>query len=254
MIRFLFLLIGLSLGCTTSDKSEWPDVPFKEPALGSAPSIDGIIQKLREFPPDKINPEGPDPLMARLKILIVNHPESKINRDMFNEIYVSKRLVYAYGRQKGLIAGFEQAKYFSKEKPSEMITAPVLIIDPEILSELKTYESIYEALLILYHEYLHFEQWLTSTETERQFFAAVHEDTKLSQEECKSLWVRERQSYFEECKLAISWGLPNVVIPGLCPRVDAAKAFDQQLYRLMKANRPSLANSCEMTWLQLARN
>lgn len=127
---------------------------------------------------------------------------------------------------------------------------PVMAIDPKKLAELDTAEEALAMQLVLYHETLHYLDWLKADEKHRRYFAPT--DTKLmTDEHCAHYWRSEHDAYWEECHLAVSWGTYEPM-SDLCKRIGDPVEFNKAMFVIYGKTQAGQHGRCLPVWAKEA--
>lgn len=219
------------------DLAEWPLVALPAlPLLGTRP----VVPFGDQLPLDH---------QARLRVLVEQHPHPDVSQGL-NGVIVNKNIVYqiyahldAPLTQFGLYPTTVIAQLDGPLTGLDWI--PVLTINPDMLEQLATPEQVLQAMLVLYHEYKHYKQWLKQPTDST--FRATQQPDQLTAAECRTFWQNEVQAYAAECYLALSWGFPRA-FDDLCPRSVDPAAFRQYMFFSLS----ELVPACAAVFAELA--
>lgn len=230
-----------ALAARLSALKPWPMLPEPTlPPLGTRP-VTPIIA-------------GNKDLTLRLKQLVETHPSPEVRVD-FNRRVESGELLLNFQSQGWEFAAFSvqiKTNIVSQQRADNRLLLPMFTINPDRLAELSTPEQILEAWLVLFHENVHYEQWLAAPPAEQRYSISqkFKPNDELPPGLCDYHWKVERDAYEKECHLALQWGMPDVWENGICRRVDDSAAFNQALFLWMEKGSPM--RSCVPNWAAAA--
>lgn len=199
-------------------------------------------------------------LSRRLFAIVENHPVEEIRIDMLY-LLESGVLLQSWQAKPGLSARFlivppDQISWSSKTDGT-LAEQPVLMINPEWLSALDTRAEILAALLVVYHEFQHYKQWVSGTQRDRDIMLSgivpgLADSLGLTQEDaCEHMWRSERAAYELECELANSWN-ETPVFGRLCEYAGTHE-WDHALFMaLVRSGGSIYRNECGKTMGKLA--
>jgi hypothetical protein len=160
-------------------------------------------------------------LSLKLEQLIKSHPDSHVNHDLDQKI-IHGEIFLNWWSSKEMAAKFQVVPkskitgVFLQPGTQMKEFTPTLTIDPFWLANLMTPDEIIFAYLVLFHEYVHYQQYIETTDEQtKQLFStnflseAEKEKLHITQDQsCAHMWFAELDAYAQECRLANEWGYP----------------------------------------------
>ena len=200
-------------------------------------------------------------LSERLFVLVDGHPVEEIRTDM-NALINTGQIMLSWQAEKGLSARFltitPQNVAWMQRKQKIASEQPVLMINPDWLASLSTEKDVFSALLVVYHEFQHYKQWLTAPPKDRLIMLSgttggIADKYGLTQEDaCNHMWRAEREAYALECELALSWNHKDAVVFGeFCDYVGTSE-WDHALFMVLYGSGPLYREQCGRTIGKLA--
>lgn len=223
----------------------WAEIPVTESLpTGQPPPV-----------PELPSVSDPDWFRERLRVLVQNHPEEVVRKGMDEAVKSGQLLL---NPQTGMMAIAE----FKAVKRSDVTSSgwnlddrevfPTFAFSPQQLAALQTTEDVREAMLVVYHENVHYQQWLGQSPEKRVIATYGTEiDPNNVAKACTFMWEAELDAYGRECQIANSWGMGGFV-DGLCRKVSNRAAFSQHLFWLMGNPNNPPAKYCTPMWARLA--
>ncbi|MCR4312131.1 MAG: hypothetical protein NUV56_02490, partial [Candidatus Uhrbacteria bacterium] len=122
---------------------------------------------------------------------------------------------------------------------------PVFSYSTEKIAAIETPRQALEAMLIVYHESRHAEQWFAATDpNEKASFGAV-EFERVPVEVCGYIYENELEAYHDMCQQAYAWDMPDFW--QCVPFVDAA-LFRHVVFIMMRDGQGRNVPECVSTW------
>lgn len=227
MLAFFVICTLRSQSVVTTD---WDLMPLPQlPQLGERPVV-------------PFGDSLPSAFQERLRVLVEGHPHSDVSR-VLNGVLASGELPFEVYAHPNILLKFGlYPKHFLAGYEGPMVVpgwVSVLTMHPEFLERLESPDQVLRAMLGLYHETNHYQQWLRNP-TEPSFRATPPGEV-VTTTECRSIWHNESEAYATECQLAISWGVPQLVLDELCQRSVQPEAFRQYLFYILVEQVPACA-------------
>lgn len=151
--------------------------------------------------------------------IVSHHPHPLVSVE-FNAVLASGEVGMMDDPEDGAAANFsvllvEQIAYSQKEVQGDRL--PVLVVPFRDLATIHTRDEILRWWLVLYHEALHWQQWLNgeSQEVKDAFLMKDHREGT-SPQECTNILQFELDAYNAECELAREWGRPELPLGDMC--------------------------------------
>lgn len=207
---------------SSSDSTfDWvmPDPPLSR-AIANYPTTPQLLAVERSQAENSVAGYDPGSLSLKLKHLIETHPLSIVNHDLYAEIDQGEILINWQPAQ-GAVAQFQVVpvnalKSISLQQSKQLKEMmPTLTIDPEWLAELMAADEIILSFLVLFHEYVHFQQYKAGDERTKRLFGAnflsevQRQRWHITQiQGCEHMWMTESDAYAQECRIANEWGFP----------------------------------------------
>ncbi len=222
-------------------------LPAKLPTLGSHPILPPM--------PDVVRDEnGSVSVLPRIQYLIQNHPIEEI-RVGLDEALQHHELILDLQIQEGLEAEFRYVPSGMMGKVNMALIKPaypVLVLNPRTIEHATNPEQILFLMLVIYHEYQHYKDWLGSDQTVRNYYLPRNQQTRRPPVLCADQWRGELNAYQKECQVALDW---NVVtgIEEICLRSQDDVDFRRTLFvSIANGAQGRAAPECIPTWARLA--
>ncbi len=236
---------------TAIDYRHWPELnPRVRPTYGSPPDLSWLDDGLPSEP------------FARLEMLVKHHPYPAVSQDL-NTALASRELFLDLSHRPGLLGQFflataGEVRIAGRENGAD---APILNLNGEVMMSLSSTPEVLEFMGLIYHETVHYLDWLRSPEADRGFlYAKDPNDWSLS--ECIQDWDDELHAFQLECEAMVAWGMKVRPVFGvsnepntMCDYSLDPRAFKQQIWKkLTGANRGSQLTPppCERVWAEAA--
>lgn len=178
------------------------------------PGTPQLREVLKSHKPNAVAGYEPESLLLKLNTLIENHPIAIVRTDL-NERLKAGTIFVNWQIAQGLYAQFRVV-------PSGATRMLVLSFDPQWLASVKTSDEIYLAFLVIFHEYVHFQQYERGDEKVKLYFSSTHvpqSQLQITKEDlCRQMWSTEKDAYTQECRVANEWGYP--LMETFCLYVD----------------------------------
>lgn len=175
------------------------------------------------------NPRSPEYgiLLQRFQVLIQEHPEKMISQDL-NQKILNHEITFSFQETSGGAAFVEVDLTLVTSLPEGINKdEPVLALhfDPTSLAQLGSPESVVEAMLVIYHEYQHYLQYIDGPEEVREMFRGHDPDGLLGERRCEILWDLESKAHYETFMIAKKWGVSDLIYQGGLTEEDFDKSF-----------------------------
>lgn len=246
------------LACT----SETPQVVT--PALPPEPTIDelrewpmpegmainipaGTMPQLPEPPPVVVNPDGSIDAVDRLMYLVAYNPVPEVNTRFLKRIN-DHDIFLIPGTRRGNYATFGLEKGEALVLPPELpkdALYPIFAYNSERVARIDSPRKALEAMLIVYHESVHDEQWSTATDpNERASFGGV-EFARVPPEVCSYIYANELEAYHRMCLKAVEWDMPDF---WQCVPVMDDALFKHVVFLMVRMGQGQVNPECVSTW------
>lgn len=203
---------------------EWP---LPSPPGGTKP------KGIRPPMPSTLPPADPSDWVAlsqRVEVLVKQHPHPDIRNDL-NRLIENGTILLNW-QTKSFMDGMFQVvparvakivtNEYEKAGKDEYLA---LTFGPEWLAGLHTPDDIVLAMLIVYHEYQHYLQWVSGDEAIRASLRSQHDPTLAARytprQACTMMWQIENGAYQAECRLALQIDYP--LFGEFCEYVDTTE-------------------------------
>lgn len=215
-------------------------------AVGSLPPEPVLGNDMPTFPtlpPLSANPSNEE-LMRRLEVLVRGHPAELVRRDLSRAIG-SGLIQVSFEDQDNKMATF--AHLPSRDGGA---ASTLLVVGRAHLIALDTPQSVVDMELALYHEAIHLVQWRDGSDVERDYFVPTPAD-QMTPEHCGYKFRIEREAYWAECQMGISWGTYGH-LEDLCRRVTDRVEFNKALFVGLAQTEAGRRGSCFPWWAKEA--
>jgi len=219
----------------------------------SAVPVKQAIEKIRK----EIGPACPSVdekeiekrLRRVLQIAINNHPNAEVRRNL-NRLFNDGEIILAYSEIKnmvffGVFSAADLPKTLNPGKKKSFY--PTMIFDPYMLWCIGTDPEILGLLVILDHEYRHYQQWLQADAEGRKVFQMRYYTGKRPEKftgiACKKIWQYEKEAYGESCRDVE----PGTNTMGTCLDGEKADFEDKLLKRLITGTYQNFTE-CHEIW------
>ncbi len=212
-----------------TQNDDWPLPP--PPSRVAIATNRPEVQKLPPVIHDGHNSifKGWDPISLSLRVeaLILQHPHPDIRVDLLR-VLEKREIILNYQTRPEIAAIFQIIR--GDELVGDSVEFPtknenlVLSLNPTWLAGLQTNDQIIDAMLLMYHEFQHYKQWIHGDADYRKL-ARMRRDferglTTVTQAfACTHMWHDESPAYAAQCRLANAWGVSFAGM--LCQYVDS---------------------------------
>jgi hypothetical protein len=119
---------------------------------------------------------------------------------------------------------------------------------------MKEDEGVRYAWLMMYHEFIHYQQYLAASEEEKEVYASQAAFGRTTEAQCRKIYESELEAYGKECAVALDWGFPDLLGGSICPASLDEATFKQVIWK-QKGENPQLvaaAPECLPIWAEAA--
>lgn len=189
-----------------------------------------------------------------INALLYFHPDKRISQDFYYKLKSKEAILsLSYSGQ------MPSSSYMTMQFYSDNLDENGWYIEPKAILifnydrlEVKTVDDVLKLWSYISHEYVHYLQDVALIEKE----GSINKNTYLKT--CEARYYTEREAYYAQCKLAVSWGIGDLIMDdGGC--LYDGKDFDHLLfnrffYKFAKAGYVSMKSSkgCLQTWAKIA--
>lgn len=200
----------------TKSSFEWKlPPPPRKLGVTNLPGTPQIREVLKSHNTNAVAGYDPESLSLKFRTLVENHPISMIRNEL-HERLKAKTIFLNWQAAPGLLAQF----HIVSSGTTHML---VLSLNPEWLASVQTSDQIYLAFLVIFHEYVHVQQYDLGNEKVKLYFASSHvpeSELQITKEDiCRQMWFTEHDAYTQECRIANQWGYP--LMETFCLYVDS---------------------------------
>ncbi|MFH1425854.1 MAG: hypothetical protein ABIG66_00260 [Candidatus Kerfeldbacteria bacterium] len=214
------------------------------------------------IPPMKLRPitsddgllgrEHPDfpALMQRFEHLVSTHPHPYIREGLLHDIMSGEVIWTMNLDNSGYNGGF--GILCRDDGYGRSVCDPQFLINPLLLIDLDTTSDVLDGWSVLYHEYIHYLQWLSSDEEDRELWISWlgQDRPEMTPETCEHHWFAEHEAFWRECEYNAQTGFGFMW--QFCNAMGSADLWNQELAEFMTSEvyAEELAD-CVPVWREL---
>lgn len=196
-------------------------------------------------PPITVLPDGTRDVSSRLRWLIEAHPSPQIRIDMVREAEAGRLQVMMGDPVPGFIAEFRPA---TRQTTGEDIGT--MLFNPQAIDEMGSEDDAFYAMVIIYHEFQHYRQFMRATLSEKELWRFdVQTSDQIPTEWCVQQWRNEYEAYLVEVEFARQSGA--VAQDAFLTDTSFVGANLLKIFREAPAYRRSYPQ-CEAVWMREA--